>query len=120
MNPPPIIPAGQKAWFLTCEKCAGQMEATKINRFDGCLVALGYCLVIPSLLGLIGVLFVTGAAMHAPDTKPDEAASVAVVGAGFLVVCFVIALPLLIIGCILTLKKKVWRCRSCKYVFERG
>jgi hypothetical protein len=96
------------------------MHATKINRFDGCLVALGYCLVVPAMLGLIGILVITGAAMHAPVSKGDDPTAVAMVGTGMLVASFLIALPFLIVGCILTLKKKVWRCRACGFVFERS
>lgn len=38
---------------MNCEKCKqGVMDATKVSRFSGCLVAIGYTLLIPSILAL--------------------------------------------------------------------
>jgi hypothetical protein len=36
-----------------------------------------------------------------------------------MIVAYIVLLPLFIIGLLLTLKKKVWRCPACGYVFDR-
>jgi len=48
-------------------------------------------------------------------------AAVGVAAGGVLVtVMYVYSLPALIVGLLLTLKKKVWRCQECGYSFERN
>lgn len=182
MKPPPVpISAG-----LVCEKCNGSMAQTRVRRLSGVLVAIGYTLVIPSLLVLLAVtlFFFLGAAstpsamgsmdsvatsnavvqLHSIDgvsaefialfqtnhwlatKKADDlqepakskvldvvrsfqghklatgAATgvIAVVGIGVLVATYFFLIPVLIIGFLLTLKKRVWRCRNCGFIFDRA
>jgi hypothetical protein len=44
----------------------------------------------------------------------------AAAGAAFVAICYFILVPALIVGFLLTLKKKVWKCASCGFLFERG
>jgi hypothetical protein len=44
----------------------------------------------------------------------------AIFGGGLLVVAFLITIPGQIIGFLLILRKKVWKCGHCGYVFERA
>lgn len=162
------------------------MQSTSVHRLSGCLVALGYCLLIPSICAIVVTLLVvtlgvgsSGAltavtwglaqsnAVHRLQTdhsipqsyvdlfktNQDEAAlqitnlpvesqplvrevfsdytaqkagmavgtgGVAFVGTIFIVGVFVVCIPLFIVGFLLILKKKVWRCRNCGYIFERA
>jgi hypothetical protein len=42
------------------------------------------------------------------------------VGMIFVGLIYVLCIPLFIVGLLLTLKKRVWRCPTCGYVFERA
>jgi hypothetical protein len=44
----------------------------------------------------------------------------ALFGGGLVIIMFVIAIPGLIIGFVLILRKKVWKCQTCGYIFERA
>jgi hypothetical protein len=172
---------------MACEKCnAGTMFQTKVHRLSGCLVAIGFCLLIPA----IGAVLLAGVTMlasifggniagqsilplaqsnavhelsaikdmpasfveffktnqlnarsHIPDLPPEIQPSatealdkfeikrvevsnfgrgMALGGGVFSVVVFVAALPLLIVGFLLVLKKKVWRCKGCGFIFDRA
>ena len=59
---------------------------------------------------------------HAAQTAGAVAGAGLLAGAGAAFVLFVgiISLPTFIVGLLLTLKKKVWRCGGCGYVFERA
>ncbi len=52
-------------------------------------------------------------------TVLGAAGSVAI-GGIFAILTYAVCLPLLIVGLLLTLRKKVWRCASCQSVFNRA
>ena len=170
---------------MICEKCGqGEMQLTKVRKFSGCLVAIGYTLWIPAIVILIlTTMFAyvgtkaTGEAASKgfekakteainnletinglpqiviDDFKDDQSikqstldslkpamrervnsviltysASVAgtgigtgaaaTVGGGLTVILYVIFLPALIVGFLLTLKKKSMKCPACGFFFE--
>ena len=172
---------------MNCEKCkTGGMVATKIPKFSGCLVAIGYTLLIPSILALLAVtavallgVFATGSATvegvnrakgsaieqlnEIPDLPPEVVADfeddgviddsvkanltedqqrrvdsvvsmygasiagtalggtmAAGIGTAMVVTVYMICIPAFIVGLVLLLKRSVWRCRKCGYVFERA
>ncbi len=172
---------------MDCEKCStAKMFATKIYRLSGCLVAIGYTVLIPAILGLIGltivaILGVVGGGASAvavqqvaqqtyierlneiegitteatqefetSGTVSDESMSgmlpsrmemvsqivteyeielagaavggamVAGMGITMVIVGYIIGIPTFIVGLVLILRKKVWQCRQCGFVFERA
>lgn len=39
---------------MNCEKCkSGEMKQTKVFKYSGCLVVLGFCFMLPALFGLL-------------------------------------------------------------------
>ena len=110
---------------LTCEKCQGHMIRNKIPRFGVLIQILGVVLVLPALGGMaFGVLAAVGAIGGAAASgDPSNAAAAglaAAMGLGMTVLAFAISLPVLIAGAILIMRRKVWQCGSCDFVFERA
>lgn len=172
---------------MNCEKCkTGTMYEAKIPRFSGCLIAIGYSLLVPAILALLLTtgfalfgMFATGQAsvegvgeakeraleslraiegLPGPvitdfyedgqiedsnkDSLPPEQrrrvdsilglynASVAGtaigstmaagLGAAMVFTVYAVAVPALVVGFVLLLKKNVWMCRRCRYVFDRA
>lgn len=171
---------------IQCEKCKqGQMVQDRIYRMSGCLVAIGYFLVIPGMLMMLGGIGFTFLGMGAGATATTETfdkikkeviadfnkagvspqvideyqrtnrvsqttinslsptekekvnrvlmsdsarkagaaigtAGAAVCGGAFTMMTFLIGLPSFIIGFLLILKRNVWRCPSCEYIFDRA
>ena len=171
---------------MQCEKChQAQMVQDRVSRMSGYLVAIGYFLLIPGMLLMLGgigftILGVGAGAESTPKVfeditrkgveklnregidsavieeykkgrglsqttmsaipeekrskvahllQMDEAskagaaigtASVAVCGGAFTMMTFLIGLPSFIIGFILILKRNVWRCPTCGYIFDRA
>jgi hypothetical protein len=182
-----MVTATSTAPAIPCEKChQGQMQATKIRRFSGGLVFVGYTLWIPALLIMLMTgactLFSFGVGSSSTMRVADEAkqrattalhkvhgvtpemisefvekstlseaflrklntpdrrevniilstygssvsgaafggTAAAGIGLAFLLVVYIFCIPLFIVGLLLTLKKRVWRCPTCGYVFERA
>ena len=126
------------------------MFPTKVHRLSGWLVFLGYCILVPCFLGFcLTVLFaIVGATATGKATadvshqaKQDAIVKLkaietsynaevagatigtgvaATIGGGLMLVMFIITIPGQIIGFLLILRKKVWKCGQCGYVFERA
>jgi hypothetical protein len=172
---------------MQCDKChQGQMHPTKVFRLSGCLVAIGFIILIPCfvllcfavLAGVIGTAATGSATITVTERAKQEtvvklqaieglpAAVVsdfqldarisdetfasltsiqsnevrrlqssydamisgaalgtgfaALFGGGLVIIMFVIAIPGLIVGFVLILRKKVWRCQMCGYIFDRA
>jgi hypothetical protein len=171
---------------MQCEKCQGNMLPTKVFRLSGCLVALGFTILIPCFLllcfaivvGAIGTAATGGASVKVTERAKQEAlgklqaieglspvvvaefgsntrlsevtidsltseqsnqvyriqshyntqvsgAAVgtglfALVGGGFVIAMLAICIPGLIVGFLLILRKKVWRCQQCGFIFDRA
>ena len=127
------------------EKCkSGGIDATKIPRFSGCLVAIGYTLLITSILGILITTFMAVAGTSATGTAAVEGVEqakaraveqlreipvvgtalggtmAAGIGSAMVLVVYFISIPALVLGFVLLLKRKVWKCNSCGSFFERA
>jgi hypothetical protein len=61
LQAPPVSYSQSKSSYLTCKICdRGTLESKKVFRLSGPAVAIGYLLLIPSILGMIisGLLFI--------------------------------------------------------------
>jgi len=162
------------------------MRQGKVFRLSGCLVAIGFTLLIPAFFGLLVALLFTVAiiggtgnfisigkeqartnavaqmkaidgvpdsfvrlfetnqslamteatnlssdiqlpAMHVidifyQDTSRAETAGglTATAGGIAVLIAYVVSIPTLIVGFLLVLRKKVWRCTQCGYIFDRA
>jgi hypothetical protein len=162
------------------------MRPTKVFRLSGCLVAIGFFLLIPCflllcfalLLGALGTAATGSASVKVTERAKQDAVTklravegispivvsnfqatgriydaslatlepaqreqvqqiqssydaqvagaavgtgfAALFGGGLILVMFIIAIPGLIIGFLLILRKKVWKCQVCGYIFERA
>ncbi len=116
--------------LLDCNACKSEksMKAAKIPRFTTILRIIGYIIVIPSVLGvLFAVLmfFSTGSATSEvmSTVQTDAEATGAAIGAtiGFGMSAFIGAISLVggLIGWLLLMKRKVFKCISCGYILDR-
>ncbi|MFZ2958007.1 MAG: hypothetical protein WA705_14060 [Candidatus Ozemobacteraceae bacterium] len=167
---------------IQCEKCKqSNMVQDRIHRMSGCLVMIGYFLVIPGLLAMFFGLFImySGASTNLSDDdgqskrtlgmltdakvpaniiseyretgkiaqdsisklQPRDKSAVdnalhteraskighgigvgiiAATGGAMTVAAFMVGLPAFIVGFLLLLKRSVWRCPSCGYIFDRA
>lgn len=109
---------------LVCEKCGGPMSQRRVYRLGGWLVGIGYLILAVSLLvfGLACLLFLGGATAVSAAGRADEpgAGLAFVLGTGGAFLMFLASAPGLIVGLLLVLRRKVWRCGGCGYLFERG
>lgn len=171
---------------IQCEKCQqSQMVQDRIYRLSGCLVAIGYFLLIPGMLLMLGGVGLTLIGYEAGSSVNSEArekikkeviadfekakvspvvideyrstntvsqktistlpsnekdmvnrvlggsaakkvgsaigtAGFAVCGGAFTMMTFLTGLPAFIVGFLLILRRNVWRCPSCNYIFDRA
>ena len=99
------------------------MHATKIGRFSGLVRVIGYIFVIPSVLGIVisiitmfGVIG-TGAGVAEADAVTVGAGAMAV---GTCIIFGIISLVGGLIGWILIMKKKVFKCVRCGHIIDRA
>lgn len=101
------------------------MIRDKVPRFGVLVQILGVLMLLPAFAGmLIGVLLAVGAIGGAAVSGDSQAAAgagiAAFMGMGMTVMAFAVSLPVLIAGAILVLRRKVWRCGGCDFMFERA
>ncbi len=105
-----------KITTLDCSACKSDqtMVATKVSKFSGIVQFIGYVFVVPSVLGVIlCVMAMFNVAGH--DTG-DDAQAMAI---GMLVVFAIISLVGGLIGWILIMKKRVFKCTACGHIIDR-
>jgi hypothetical protein len=116
---------------LDCGACKSDktMEATQIPKFSGFIRFIGFLITLPSVLGVLFallMLFSTGkVTSEIISTTPNDArAAGAAVGAtiGFGFSAFIGFSSLVggLIGWLLLMKKKVFKCIKCGYIMDRG
>jgi hypothetical protein len=116
---------------LDCSACKTNksMTATKIPKFSGFIRFIGFIIVIPSILGVLFalvLLFSTGVATNEVMTtaQTDGAAAGAAIGAtigfGFAIFLGFSSLVGGLIGWLLLMKKKVFKCIKCGFIMDRG
>ena len=116
---------------LDCNACKtdGTMKPTKVARFNTILRVIGYVIVLPSLLGVafaFTTCFATADAanevMAQAQSGAETAGATIGAGIGYGIALFIGASSLVggIIGWLLLLKRKVFRCMQCGFILERA
>lgn len=112
---------------LDCGACKASeaMEATQVSRFPGFIRFIGYLIVTPSVIGILfGVLTLVSTGLVANDAPQFGQGDVGMAGTAIGVgLSLFIGLSSLIgglIGWLLLMKKKVFRCVECGYILDRG
>jgi len=116
--------------FLDCSACRTEksMEPVKIPRFNQILRFIGTIIVVPSIIGvlisLIWLISVTFAGSRAIDTAvshPETTGAVIGMGIGYGISIFFGILSLVsgLIGWILLMKRKVYKCLVCGFILDR-
>jgi len=104
---------------LDCNACKSEktMQATKIPRFNTIIQFIGVILLIPFFIGII-VLFTVFTSIHSSGTgAPGEFGSGIVFGLLFFVGILLLVSGLL--GWILLMRRKVFKCTTCGYILDR-
>lgn len=115
---------------LDCSGCKTEqsMKPTKISRFNTILRLIGWIIVIPSILGVVvgfSTCVVTTQAMDAVTATAQtdaEAAKATLAGVGYGISGFIAAASLVggVVGYLLLLKRKVFRCMRCGFILDRA
>lgn len=116
---------------LDCTVCKtdATMEATKVPKFGIILRVIGYFFVAPSLLGvLFSIILFFGVGMAASEVVPETQTDAEMVGAALGVglgfgLCIFIGVASLaggLIGWLLIMKTKVYKCLDCGYIISRA
>jgi len=117
--------------LIDCNTCKSPraMKPTKVSRFHGMVVFIGYCIAIPSFFGfLFAVLmfFSTGNAanevIEAAGSDAERAGATIGAGIGFGFSMFVGVSSLVggLVGWLIIAKKKVFKCISCGFILDRA
>jgi len=106
--------------MLNCTACSSEksMEATQIKKFNPLIRLIGYIIVTPSVIAI--VVFTIGLFNIAMDGA--EGGSEAAQGMAIGMVVFMIAAALVsgLIGWLLLMKKKVFKCIHCGFILDRA
>lgn len=127
---PPTAAQTNNAPQIDCQACRApaSMVAAKIPRFSNILRLIGVIILIPSFLGLsVSALMFIGAissqaAMTGAQSDAEIAGrgiGVALVG-GFILVIAAISLVSGLVGWLLLLTRKVFKCVRCGFVMDRA
>lgn len=113
---PPPLP--QFRIQLDCSACkqTQSMIPTEISRMSPVVVTIGWILCIPSLLGVALAVLIAMTSLSAAS----QTALGATLGLGM---AFFFGIPSLVgglIGYLLIMKKKVFRCTSCGFILDRA
>ena len=116
---------------LDCNACKSQasMVATKVARFGGVIQAIGVILLVPSFLGFalaalsfISTMMASANVMPTAHSEAEQAGAAIgfVIGFGFSVFIGVISLVGGLLGWLLLLRRKVYKCLQCGFIIERA
>lgn len=133
-RPSPVRPSSGgagTAMRLDCSACKGKstMVPTSVNRMSPVVVLIGWILVVPSILGIawavLCFLSVVGAAGSTYSTSSSAAAEMGTtIGAGIGIILSIgVGIASLVgglLGYLLIMEKKVWRCSVCGFVLDRA
>jgi hypothetical protein len=115
---------------LNCQACRVQqaMAATTTPRFTPMVRVIGGILLVPSVLGLLfTVLMAVSAFATVARTSPNQS-DAAMAGAGLafgfmfivIVICGVGSLVGGLLGWLLLMTKKVFKCTNCGFILDRA
>jgi|GEM_PF-991044 len=105
----PVVPEPKPIPHLNCNACGSKktMAPTRIYRFSGIVQFIGRLIVIPSICGvLFAFMFLTSA-----GANPFAVGIAGFIAAGSLISG--------LIGWLLIMKKKVFKCLSCGFILDR-
>ena len=116
---------------LDCSACKSKasMKATEIPRFNTILRVIGFIIVIPSILGIIIAFLLFFSSISATfkvmsltqsDTVTAGTAIGTSIGVGFSIFIGCSSLVGGIIGWLMLMKKKVYKCINCGFILDRG
>jgi hypothetical protein len=116
---------------LDCSACKTEssMEATTIPKFNTILRIIGFVIVVPSVLGMIMALIMfistgnaTSELMSASQNNAELAGTAigASIGYGFAIFFGISSLVGGLIGWLLLMKKKVYKCLNCGFILDRA
>lgn len=116
---------------IDCSACKSDstMKPTKVSRFNTVLRLIGYIIVVPSVLGVAFsflTCFATADAasqvMAEAQSEAETAGATLGAGIGYTVSLFIGAGSLVggLVGYLLLLKRKVFRCFGCGYILDRA
>ncbi len=116
---------------LDCKGCnqSKTMEPKKISKMSTVVVVIGWIIAFPSIIGVIAslVMFISsvgaGAEVTANAQSEAEEMGAAIgagLGMGFSIIMGIFSLLGGLIGYILIMKKKVWKCIQCGFIIDRA
>ena len=116
---------------LDCNACKSLSSrvATKVARFSGVIRAIGIILLIPSFIGfaiaglfIISTIIARANVMPTAQSEPEQAGAAIgfVIGLGFSMFIGVMSLVGGLLGWLLLLNRKVYRCHRCGAIIERA
>lgn len=117
--------SNQHAPKLNCQACGGQhtMQPTQVSKMSPVVIVIGWLIAIPSILGvLFAVLLFAIGLIGAGQADPgaEGAAGMAVFLSGGTAACIGISSLISgLVGYLLIMKKKVWKCNQCGYHIDR-
>jgi hypothetical protein len=115
---------------IDCHACRtrASMVPTKIPRFSGIVRAIGFIIVTPSVLGIAfsGLMLILWLTIEArtPVAQSDAEVAGQMVGTffvgGFIFLMAIASLVGGLVGWLLIMTRKVFKCRRCGFVMDRG
>lgn len=115
---------------INCNTCGSEksMGPTQIHKFGGIVLFIGYLIVIPSVLGVLFAVLIfistvsaSSDVMATAQSDPEKAGAAigAAMGLGMAAFIGVGSLISGLIGWLLIMKKKVFKCASCGFILDR-
>jgi len=117
--------------LLDCGACKKEkaMVATKVSKMSPIVIFIGWILTIPSIFGVLLAVLLFFSSISAGSTVSSQAASAAEVtgaaigtGLGIGVSVFIGVTSLIggLLGYLLIMKKKVYKCGVCGFILDRA
>ena len=108
---------------LNCQACGGEktMKPAKVSKMSPVVQVIGWLLTIPSILGILfsGFIFLSSLLATGTAEDPSVGGAALVAGTGTAVCTALSSLIGGLLGYILIMKKKVWKCNQCGYHIDR-
>ena len=115
---------------LDCNACKtpSAMIATKIAKFSAIIRVIGGILLVPSVLGIAFALLVflstvmSSSVMSTAHSDAEQTGAAIGLGIGFMFSLFIGVISLVggLLGWLLLLNRKVYRCMRCGFVIDRA
>ena len=117
--------------MLDCQGCNMKraMAATKVPKFGGIVRFIGFVIVVPSVLGCgLAILMLIASTTATVDVMQQVSSEAEMAGAaigstisyGFSIFVGISSLVSGLIGWLLIMKRKVFKCQNCGYIMDRA